>query len=442
MVAPARGISLASMLRGSVAVAAAGTLVLRVVQAVFGLLISLALAHLLGAAGYGAYTFALTCVGVLSIPALLGFDTLLVRQVARYKMQGEWPFVVGLLRRARQIPLMSAFAVGAVAASLAWGGSSYMKSNTLSALWIALLALPILTIMRVKQAVTIGLGRVVTGLTPETVIQPIVFILLLAVAPILWPKALSAPVLVAAYVISATAALIAATVVFRWVQPSTLLRTSPAYETNRWLKSSMSFCAVTCLNILGTSLGILMLGPMHGEKATGVFGIANAAASLVALPLSAMNVPLGPAFAGAYTKGDKGDQTRLRQLARKAARGTLALALPAGLVLILFGRELLPIFGPDFTAGYPALVILCLAQLFNVGMGSVGLLLQMTGHERLVLLGIAIALVINASLNIILIPTWGPTGAALGAAGYLVTWNVLLSVWVWRRLGVRSMAIG
>jgi O-antigen/teichoic acid export membrane protein len=428
-----------SILKGRIAVTAAATLGLRILQTVFGVLISLALARLLGASGYGAYAFALTCVGVLSIPALLGFDTLLVRQVARYETQSEWPFVLGLLRRARQIPLVAAFALGAVAAWLTWGGSSYFESDTLSAFWVALVALPILTLMRVKQAIMVGFRRVVIGLTPETLVQPVVFLVLLAVAPVIWSKALSAPVLVAAYVISATAALIAAIAAFQRIRPSTVLKASPAYDTSRWLKSGMSFCAVACLNALGTSLGILMLSPMQGEEATGIFGIANAAASLVALPLVAINAPLGPAVAGAYAEGD---QERLQQLARKAARGTLALALPAGLVLILFGRALLPLFGPEFVASYPALVILCLAQLFNVGMGSVGLLLQMTGHERLVLLGIAIALVINTSLNVILIPTWGPIGAALGAAGYLLTWNVLLSVWVWRRLGIRSMAIG
>ena len=438
---PTRRTTLAihSLLKGRIAVAASGALSLRILQKIFGLLISLALARLLGASGYGVYAFVLTCVGVLSIPALLGFDTLLVRQVARYETQGEWRLLAGLLRRAQQIPLVTAFAVGAITAWLAWGSSRYFESDMLSSFWIALVALPILTLLRVKQAIIVGFRRVVIGLTPEALVQPIVLLVLVAVVSVMRSQALGAHALVVAYVISATAALIAASAAFRWIRPATVLNASPAYDTNRWLKSGISFCALACLNVLGTSLGILMLSPIRGEEATGIFGIANAAATLVALPLVAINAPLGPAFVGANAKGD---QERLQQLARKAARGTLALALPAAFVLVVFGRALLPLLGPEFVASYPALVILCLAQLFNVGMGSPGLLLQMTGHERLVLLGIAIALVINTSLNVILIPTWGPIGAALGAAGNLLTWNVLLSVWAWRRLGIRSMAIG
>jgi O-antigen/teichoic acid export membrane protein len=428
-----------SQLEGRIAAAAAGIFGLRILQTVFGVLISLALARLLGASGYGAYAFAITCVGVLSIPALLGFDTLLVRQVARYETQGEWPLMAGLLRRARQIPLVAAFAIGAVAAWLAWSSSSYFERDTLSAFWVALVALPILTLMRVKQAIIVGFRRVVIGLTPEALVQPVVFLMLLAVSLVISSQAPSAPILVAAYVISATAALIAATVAFHRVRPSTVLKASPAYDTHCWLKSGLSFCVVACLNVLGTSLGILMLSPMQGDEATGIFGIANAGASLVALPLGAINAPLGPAVAGAYTEGNR---DRLQQLARKAARSALFVALPVALFLIVFGRALLPLFGSEFVASYPVLVILCLAQLFNVGMGSVGLFLQMTGHEQLVVLGIATALVINSSLNVVLIPTWGPIGAALGAAAYLLTWNILLSVWVRRRLGIRPMAFG
>src|SRR5262249_13004239 len=163
----------------------------------------LVLARSLGASGYGAYAFALTCVGVLSFPALLGFDTLVIRQVARYQTQGEWPLLAGLLRRASQIALVTALAASAVAAWLAWGFASYFESDTVSAFWIALVALPIITLIRIKQAVMLGFRRAVIGLTPEALVQPVVFLMLLAIVTLISSQALSAPTLVTAYVISA-----------------------------------------------------------------------------------------------------------------------------------------------------------------------------------------------------------------------------------------------
>jgi hypothetical protein len=58
-------------LRGPIAGGAAGTLALQVFQTGCRFAISLALARMLGASGYGAYSFAIACVGVLSVLARL-----------------------------------------------------------------------------------------------------------------------------------------------------------------------------------------------------------------------------------------------------------------------------------------------------------------------------------------------------------------------------------
>ena len=77
-------------LRGPIAGGATGTLALQVFQTGLRFAISLGLARMLGASGYGAYSFAIACVGVLSVPARLGFDSFLVREVASYRSRNQW----------------------------------------------------------------------------------------------------------------------------------------------------------------------------------------------------------------------------------------------------------------------------------------------------------------------------------------------------------------
>jgi O-antigen/teichoic acid export membrane protein len=85
-------------------------------------------------------------------------------------------------------------------------------------------------------------------------------------------------------------------------------------------------------------------------------------------------------------------------------------------------------------------MILLVGQFVNSAAGSVGSLLNMTGHERETARGIAVSAVINLLLNFILVPFWGIIGAAVGTAAGLVTSNVLLWWAVRKRLGINSLA--
>ena len=117
-----------------------------------------------------AYSFALACVGVLSVPALLGFDGLLLREVASYQTQSQWALLHGILRRARQLTSLASLALLLAAAAITWALSTQLEKPMLMALWIGLLTLPIITQIRVIQAAQIGLRRVMMAQVPEMVV--------------------------------------------------------------------------------------------------------------------------------------------------------------------------------------------------------------------------------------------------------------------------------
>ncbi|MDQ3564372.1 MAG: polysaccharide biosynthesis C-terminal domain-containing protein [Pseudomonadota bacterium] len=97
-----------------------------------------------------------------------------------------------------------------------------------------------------------------------------------------------------------------------------------------------------------------------------------------------------------------------------SARVVLLVSLPVALSMIIFGRWiLLTVFGLEFVSGATALAILSAAQIVNAAMGSVGLLLIMTGHERDTATGVGIAAAVNVTLNVLLIPVWGLKGRQL-----------------------------
>ncbi|MEA3643989.1 MAG: polysaccharide biosynthesis C-terminal domain-containing protein [Lamprobacter sp.] len=85
--------------------------------------------------------------------------------------------------------------------------------------------------------------------------------------------------------------------------------------------------------------------------------------------------------------------------------------------------------------------ILALEQLVNVATGSVGYLLSMTGHERLLRNNVLAAAVVALDGALVLIPAFGLIGTAVATATGIAIQN-LLCVWQVRRvLGFKMMLL-
>ena len=111
-------------------------------------------------------------------------------------------------------------------------------------------------------------------------------------------------------------------------------------------------------------------------------------------------------------------------------------------IIVVGGRFLLAAFGPGFEDAYIPLVILGAGQLVNALCGPVGLLLMMTGNERLTLAVLVGSVIVNLVLNVLLIPVWGLTGAAVSTGVSMALWNILLGMKVRCRLGIASTWVG
>jgi O-antigen/teichoic acid export membrane protein len=100
-------------------------------------------------------------------------------------------------------------------------------------------------------------------------------------------------------------------------------------------------------------------------------------------------------------------------------------------MLLVFPRDLLALFGSEYTVGAVVTIILALGQLWNAGTGPCGALLNMSGHIRLNMVNNALTLALNIALNIALIPPFGIVGAAVAWSSSLATVNLARVVEVW-----------
>jgi O-antigen/teichoic acid export membrane protein len=345
----------------------------------------------------------------------------------------------GLLRRANQTVLMVSLGITLLAALIAWNLSDLSASQMLLAFLTAFTMLPLVTLNSIRQAALRGLNKVVIGQLPEMVIQPMIFVSLIGASYLFLGKSLTALWALGINVVAVGATYVVGTRLLHKNLPPATRETFPAYETQVWARSALHLMLIACMHVINAKADIVMLGAIKGTHATGIYTVATKGAELITFILIAVNMALAPSIASLYAKKD---MKRLQRLITQSARIILLISLPIGLGLIVFGHWFLLLFGQDFTQGKTALAILSTGQLVNAATGSVGLLLIMTGLERDVAIFVGTSALLGIIMNAFLIPKWGMEGAAIATATRMILWNILLAIWVYKRLGIHSTALG
>ncbi len=131
-----------------------------------------------------------------------------------------------------------------------------------------------------------------------------------------------------------------------------------------------------------------------------------------------------------------GDKQAFQDFARNSARWTFWPSLLLGLLLLAGGWPLLALFGREFTQGYPLLFILIFGVIARASVGPCESLLSMSGNQNICALLYALALIVNVSLNLTLIPLSGLSGAAIATVCAMATEAAALSYAVRKYLGI------
>ncbi len=416
-----------------------GTFVIKVCSTVFSFFVSILLARLLGAEGYGTYAYVMAIITILIIPSTLGFPQLLVRDMASYNALRLWGRMHGLLRLANRSVLASSVLISILGAIITGFIAEDFHAQMTTTLWIAFAGLPVMALTQIKQTALNGLGYIIEGQLLDMFIRSFLFITLVAGTCFVMGWKINTPLAMLMQIVSAVITLLTGIVILDKRLPVAVRKTPPAYEINRWVKSTYPLLIISALSMINAKADMIMLGAIKGAESVGIYTVANKEASLIVFILMSVNAALAPAVSGLYASGK---MESLQRVVTKSARIVLGLSLPIAVGLIVFGKWTLLIFGHEFTRGDTALAILSLGQLINAMAGSVGMLLVMTGHEKDTAVGIGISTVLNVGLNTLLIPGWGIKGAAMATSSSMILWNFLLAVRVYKRLGIDPTALG
>jgi O-antigen/teichoic acid export membrane protein len=408
-----------------------GNLALRVISLGLVFICHLLLTRLLGTHDYGIYAYALAWIKALCVPATLGLERLVIREVATFRVHSDWSSWHGLLLWASRMLLVASVSIALSAVAVSWLIADY--SHGLYAFWLAMALLPMLALLRLKQFVLQGIHRPIIGQIPETLVHPLLLTTLIAAyfvaggrLTVTWAMALN--------VAATFVALLCGAVLLERNLPQAVKESTPMAQPQVWMRSVVPMLLVSGVNTFNGQIPVLMLGAMGDAEAAGILSVAKRLADLVVLPTLALSAVLTPTLTTLWVARDK---RGLQRIMTKSSRGVTLISLPLAVGFIIFGHQLLKVFGTSFTVGTRALTVLCVGQIINVLAGSNGILLVMTGHERDAAFISTACAVLNCVLCASLIPYWGTTGAAAGAVTSLIVWNLWLVARSRRRLGIR-----
>jgi O-antigen/teichoic acid export membrane protein len=317
------------------------------------------------------------------------------------------------------------------------GGLQSLPGATMA--W-ALALVPLIALGNLRGAALRGLKRVVEGQLPEYLLRPAILLLLVVGSSLLVCWQASPPAAMALHALaSLTAFLLGAWMLWRHTPPA-VRSAEPAAKSGGWLASSLIFALLAGFGVFNRQVSTAALGVFQPPDQVGVYRVAVQMATLASFGLQAVRQVAAPRFAGLHARGRV---KRLRVLAVSGARVALSFSLLLALGLVLVGRPFLKaVFGPEFEASYWPLLILLVGQVVSSAFGPVGYLLNMAGYEKETVRVMAAVVVLNALLNLVLIPVWGTMAAAVATAASTCTSYLLL----WRRarrvLGINSLAFG
>ena len=390
-------------------------------------MISVLFARQLGPEDFGVYAMAMSVIGLLSTVVTFGLPMLIVRQVAIYVESEQWGLLKGIIYRSYQLPTLSAVLVVVVLGLVIF---VFMPPIWHVVSVLGLIMLPFLALNQIRASILRGLHWVVLADVPELLFRPLLVLIMIGVSLVFIKVEHGGQWAIGIQLIATFLSFLLGVWLLKHRVPRHLVNTVAQFENKIWLAAGVTFLGVALVSAAEGQVALLLLGSMAGAKYAGLYQAAFQLVTPIIFGLMAVNMALQSKLAAAWSAGDK---QQAQRLVTEAARLSLLVALMCGGVLLWFAEECLVLFGNTYKEAALALRILVIGQLFNAAAGSCGIVLSMTGHQREVLRGVALALIVNFALCLLLIPHWSIVGAAVAASSGLVVWNAYL-MWQAKKL--------
>ncbi len=417
-----KNIHLSELISGS-----AVALIVKVIGLAAAFIFSVLITRNYGAAAFGVFSLCFATLQILSVVGGLGFDTALLRFVSEYASNQQWTSVQKIYRSSTQLTLAVSLALALLLylLSSSIANKLFSKGHLSSSFQIISLAVLPMVFLSINAQCLRGLKKIwefsFYQFTVYFILSSLVLLLFIGAE---YMKA-EAPIIafVSAIVISSALSFLS------WKK--NIKRAAYAEQSMNPEHNPITLKALFEISfpmLLASSAfyvlqwtDILILGYMTNDADVGIYTVATRIATITTIPLYAINSIAAPKFAECHGKNDL---TGLEETALQSSKMIFIISLPIFIIIFCFPSFLLNMFGHEFISGSTSLLILAIGQFINAISGSVGVILQMTGKQKIFQNILFVTIAINITTNLLLIPFFGIKGAAIANCISMVFWNL------------------
>jgi O-antigen/teichoic acid export membrane protein len=398
------------------------------VIASFGM--NILISHALGgkkSAAFGQVTLITQLAFVVGAATRFGMDMASVRRVAIEFGKGEAGRSRAVVRLAAAIALVVSLAVG-LAAFVAAGPIATFLGAPSGALRAAAVALVFVAVAQVYLGGSRGLKIMRHTLYAYWVGQSISWIAITLVMWKVFEKTVDITVL--AYAISWVFATVVAVVSWRHATRTFTPMPAEPNEVRALMRYGAPRAPAALLSqaIFYTDLAVLS-HYFTDDPRVSIYAAAIRVAQALVLFLTAVSYMFSPFVADLH---ERGERDRLNALFKQITRWTIGGTVPLLLLFVIAPAPVLRVFGGSYGSGSAWLRVLLIGQIVNVSVGAAGFILIMVGRTGWDLAVYASAFLIDLIVAILLVPHFGPVGAAVAQSIALVFSNTVRLWLVWR----------
>jgi len=189
---------------------------------------------------------------------------------------------------------------------------------------------------------------------------------------------------------------------------------------------SISFLSLLTMQSFDT----IMIEHFIDVKSVAFYTVAVKVTFIVGIMQLTINAVIAPDISKFWFEKS---ENKLTQLINKALKLNFIFTFPIIVVLVIFSEPILLFLGESYLNSKTPLIVLLAGQILNSFCGPVGLYLNMTERQKILLKILLIATLINVALNVMLIPKYGLFGAAASTSLSMALWNIIGVIYVYRK---------
>lgn len=415
--------------------ASVGSIIIKFSAVFIAFLNGILLARYLSLDGFGYYILAFSTMTILSVPASLGLPNLIIRYLSKYVVLNDYASIKGLIIKTSQLVFFSILVIYFFAALSYWFWWSSFIPAMRETLLYSFLLLPFISFSALWSAGLRGMKLIVLSELSDILLRN--FILLFCIIIFIFIGKEITPQWAILFQIMAS--IISCATIIMFLRKELYLKLSgvhPQYHKKEWMKQAIPFSVNSGIQVVKTKLLTFVLAIFGTIEAVAIFEVALRGANLVSFTLDALNKAIAPYISSTF---EENDIEKLQRIIKNTSRIIFLFSLPVAALFIFGGTKLIVwVFGEKYEMSYVPLVILCIGQLVSALVGSVGVLLNMTGRQAIFSKSNVVALLLNIIFGIILVHYFDSFGAAVIYALVVILQNFYLLFYVRKNLGINT----